>query len=514
MMYARMLDAARLLEQGAFTVRYLQIDSAAYRPLVQQIRQRNYRLLALVARFQEGFSWIESCWSGGNHLLILDLRLASGELIYPDIADLYPVAQRMQRSIFDLHGLQVFHQTGQAVDTRPWLNHGWSPECFPLRPDFDVDVEWQDRAYQFVRVQGAGIHEVAVGPVHAGTIEPGHFRFSVVGEKVLRLEQRLGYCHRGVDYLLSQTPLLEAAPLAARCCGDSTVAYSWAWAMAVEQALGVTPPSRAAGIRALLLERERVAQHLLDLGALAQDAGWSLPMSWLSRLREDWLRSQQHWCGHRLMMDMIVPGGCVRDIDAETGQRWLDESIQLMQNVETIFSRFEEHGGLQDRLMGAGYLSPALAQRLGVCGLVGRASGQEMDVRHDVRYEPYRSVRPGKQVLTQGDVAARVQIRFAELFASLFLIGQLYEHLLEGPVLQPLPEIPALPTQGYGWVEGWRGEILCVLHQDQGKILRAHLHDPSWQNWPALEYAILDNIIADFPLINKSFNLAYAGHDL
>ncbi len=488
------------------------MESSGWRPVVQKLKQLDYRLLTLLARSLESEHILESCWAHAGQFLVIDIHLSPGECEIQDIADLYPAAARLQRAVHELNGLNFVRTDEGFVDQSPWLNHGWSEQVYPLA-DPPQPVDFMPVMPAITPVQGAGVHEVPVGPVHAGTIEPGHFRFSVVGEKVLRLQQRLGYCHRGMESLwVGQTPE-KALRLAGRACGDSTVAGSWAFAMALEQAMAVDVPSRAIWLRALMLERERVAAHLSDLGALAQDAGWILPQNSFSAWREEWLRTQKQWCGHRLMMDQVVVGGCARDLDVQQRDCLLEQGQQLMQRLEAMFGHFEEHGGLQDRFLGTGILEPDLAKRLGVCGLVGRASGQFMDVRCDRAYEPYNQLKPARQVLQEGDVAARVRIRFAESFASLFLMSQILEQLPDGPVIK---EWSRLETEGrgYGWVEGWRGEIVAVVHVDQGRITRARLHDPSWQNWPALEYAVLDNILADFPLINKSFSLAYAGHDL
>ncbi len=507
-----MLEHALAINHALLPWKLLRLESSAWRPAVQKLRKLDYRLLTLLARSVDSSQILESCWAQAGKFLVIDVQLSAGECEVQDIADLYPVAARLQRTVHELSGLRFVRTDEQFVDQGPWLNHGWSDQVYPLA-DLNTPIEFMPVMPLFTRVEGAGVHEVPVGPVHAGTIEPGHFRFSVVGEKVLRLQQRLGYCHRGMEALwVGQTPA-QALRLAGRACGDSTVAGSWAFAMAIEQATGLEVSSRAGWLRAIMLERERIAAHLSDLGALAQDAGWVMPQNDLSGWREEWLREHHAWCGHRLMMDQVVLGGCACDLSLELQQRWLEQGQSLMQRLEAMFGRFEDHGGLQDRLLGTGILSPERARQLGVCGLVGRASGQSMDVRCDLAYEPYSQLKPARQVLQEGDVAARVRIRFAESFSSLFLLGQMLEQLPEGPV-RTEPATVAAEGRGYGWVEAWRGEVVAVVHLQQGRISRARLHDPSWQNWPALEYAVLDNILADFPLINKSFSLAYAGHDL
>jgi Ni,Fe-hydrogenase III large subunit len=453
----------------------------------------------------------------GAFCLSVPLTRLDGQWVYPDLAPLYPAAARMQRAAADLSGV---HAQG-ATDTRPWLNHGaWPADYIPLQqtagmPQAVAPTPLTD--YPFVRVEGDGVHEIAVGPVHAGIIEPGHFRFSVVGEKVLRLEQRLGYTHKGIEQRITQLPPLQAVRLAGRVSGDSTVAYAWAYCMALESACGITIPERAAWLRALLLERERVANHLGDLGALGNDAAFAFGLAQFSRLREDWLRGSMAAFGHRLLMDCVVPGGVGTDLSVAQ----CDSQTQLCDSVETevrsLFNIYEAHAGLQDRFLTTGRVLPALASRLGLTGLAGRASSQACDLRCDQPWLPYNQLQVNMATHHNGDVAARVQVRFEEVFESLRLIRRLLAGLPAGPVQCALP-LPQSAARGAGWVEGWRGEVFVALElagaDDAHRIRRCHLHDPSWQNWPVLEHAIIGNIVPDFPLINKSFNLSYSGQDL
>ncbi len=453
----------------------------------------------------------------GVFWLALPLECNAGEQFYPDLTPAFPVASRMQRAAADLSGIRA----QGAQDQRPWLNHGaWAHDHFPLLQGGIQLPQVTPGAledYPFVRVEGDGVHEIAVGPVHAGIIEPGHFRFSVVGERVLRLEQRLGYTHKGIEQRMTQLVPLQAHRLAGRVSGDSTVAYAWAYCMALESATQTTIARRAAWLRALMLERERIANHLGDLGALGNDAAFAFALAQFSRLREDWLRASKAAFGHRLMMDCIVPGGVQSDLDSAHIAPMVASCRTLETEVRRLCDIFEAHAGLQDRFLSTGRVAPALAARLGLTGMAGRASSQAWDVRCDHPFVPYDGLSVAMATRSNGDVAARVAVRFDEVLESLRLIQRMLAELPEGSVRSDVA-LPEGSARGAGWVEGWRGEIFVALELESGsqgsRIARCHLHDPSWQNWPALEHAILGNIVPDFPLINKSFNLSYSGQDL
>lgn len=445
-------------------------------------------------------------------LICLAMTLDAGKPAYPDISRVFPAASRMQRAAYDLLG--IYAEEGQ--DHRKWLRHGvW--QGFPLRKDFDAAKSLTNEldAYPFVRVEGQGVHEIAVGPVHAGTIEPGHFRFSVVGEKVLRLEERLGYTHKGIEKRFESLTLQQGARLAGRVSGDSSVAYAWAYAMAAEGIAGATPPERALWLRALFLERERIANHLGDLGDLGNDVALAFGHAQFWMLKEQVLRNNAMLFGHRYQMDKIVPGGVAADL-AEPGKSMLrDECAMLEREVRVLRNIYEEHAGMQDRFIAAGRVEPKLAAQLGLCGLAGRASAQAWDARVQFPCAPYDKLEVRMATYRNGDVAARVIVRFDELFESLRLQREILDRLVYGGELGvPLETLPGNGF-GVGMVEGWRGEVLVAIHtDDEGRLARVHPHDPSWQNWPVLEHAVLGNIVPDFPLINKSFNLSYSGQDL
>jgi Ni,Fe-hydrogenase III large subunit len=446
-------------------------------------------------------------------LLWASMPLAAAHPRYPGIADLFPAASRMQRAAYDLLGVHA----QDSPDHRKWLRHAaWPGGQFPLRKDFDAAAAAEPGAdhYPFVRVEGEGVHEIPVGPVHAGTIEPGHFRFSVVGEKVLRLEERLGYKHKGVEKRFEILGAREGARLAGRISGDSTVAYAWGYAMALEAAAGAEPPARALALRGIALELERMANHLGDLGYLGNDVALSFGFFQFWRLKEELLRLNRELFGHRYLMDYVVPGGVAGDPGAAALARLLDALSALDAEVATLRGIYDEHAGAQDRFIMTGQVTPELAAALGLTGLAGRASGQGVDLRAAHPVSPYEGLDVRVAGHIRGDVAARVSVRFEELAESTRLIRALAARLPAGPLQAPVPQAAA-GRRGCGWVEGWRGEVLVALDAGEaGALHRVHVHDPSWQNWPLLERAVLGNIVPDFPLINKSFNLTYSGHDL
>ena len=445
-------------------------------------------------------------------LLWLDLPLFKGSTKYPDISSLFPSATRMQRTVHDLLGIAA----DGAIDTRNWLRHGaWPDDYFPLRKENNGHEVHQDDTddYPFVQVTGEGVHEIAVGPVHAGIIEPGHFRFSVVGEKTLRLEERLGYTHKGVDKAFERFTAVEGYRLAGRMSGDSTVAYSWSYCMSLENVWKWQVPQRALWLRAIALERERVANHLGDLGALGNDAGFAFGLSQFMRLREDCLRLNKSLFAHRLMMDYICPGGVERDLNSEGLAEILTQCHELENEVRRLQGIYDDHSGLQDRFLTTGTVSNELAITLGLIGLAGRASGIAHDVRVNAPSAPYSDIAVNISTREGGDVEARVAVRFDEVYESLRLIRFLVDNLSEGGIRTEYVRRGSAGSSA-GWIEGWRGGVFTALDVDStGQIARCHVHDPSWQNWPVIEYAVIGDIVPDFPLINKSFNLSYSGHD-
>ena len=414
--------------------------------------------------------------------------LACEENRFPSVGRLHPPAIRLERAMRDLVGLDA----EGSPDTRPWLRHGG--------------------AYAFLPAEGESLHQIPVGPVHAGIIEPGHFRFTANGETVVRLEERLGYVHKGIEALMAGASVERAATLAGRVSGDSTVAFALAFARAAEEALAVAVPPRAVWLRALAGELERLANHFGDIGAVCNDAAFSILHAQFGLLREQVLRASDACFGHRLMMDRVIPGGMRCDLPAE-GERLLLALVALVRKrFPELVEVYDDTASLKDRTVDTGILSSALARQFAAGGYVGRASGRRFDARRTPGYAPYDSLQFEVPVVQAGDVNARVWIRIQEVGQSLALIEQILRQLPSGSICAPLP---LQAGEGLALVEGFRGDILVWIRIGSGgRVERCHLRDPSWFQWPLLEAAIEGNIVADFPLCNKSFNCSYSGHDL
>lgn len=437
---------------------------------------------------------------------VISLECSDGR--YPSVGRLHPPALRLERAAADLFGLFA-----QGVpDTRRWLDHGKWEGKYPLGEP--TERTSSESTYRFLSADGDSLHQIAVGPVHAGIIEPGHFRFTASGEAIVRLEERLGYTHKGVEGLMRGADLDRGAQLAGRISGDSTVAYAFAFARAVEAALGVEIPPRAAWLRALMAELERLANHVGDIGAICNDAAFPLMHAHCGILRERVLRACDAAFGHRMMRDHIIPGGIARDLSDEGATTLQSLIAEIRQQFPALVEVYDNTTSLQDRTVGTGWLRAELARQYGAGGFVGRASGRHFDARRSSGCAPYGELTFDIPVLQEGDVNARVWIRIREVEQSLSLVEQILQRVPIGSIrVKTAPNRE--PREGMALTEGFRGDIHVWLRiGEEGVIERCRLRDPSWFQWPLLEAAIEGNIVADFPLCNKSFNCSYSGHDL
>ena len=466
------------------------VDACGWRLAAEGLRDGRHTLLGYWGESDRVHLALGEPSLGG--VCVLALECPDG--VYPSVAELHAPAVRLERAIRDLHGLRAT----RTPNSRPWLDH--SP----------------GELYAFLPVEGEGLHQIPVGPVHAGVIEPGHFRFTAGGETVVRLEERLGYVHKGIQALMCGAPLDKAAKLAGRVSGDSTVAYAAAFARAVEAASGTEVPERAHWLRALMAELERVANHLGDIGAICNDAAFPLMLAHCGVLREGVLRTADSAFGHRLMMDRVVPGGAAYDLDRE-GERCIDALVaDVRGRFPELIELYDRTNSLQDRTVGTGVLRPELAARFGCGGVIGRASGRTVDARLLPGYPPYDQLPFEVPVRHEGDVDARVWVRIREVQQSLSLIERILKRLPQGPIRTDIRlSDPPDRAEGSALVEGFRGDIFVwVRLAADGTVERCYPRDPSWFQWPLLEAVIEGNIVADFPLCNKSFNCSYSGHDI
>ncbi len=456
---------------------------------------------------------IYACYRYGSEYLIVKSDIPLDDPVFPSLTKHFVAAYRFERQIVSLLGLTA----DKNPDTRPWIKfEDWPADAWPLRKTFDASKRLPrvKGDYKWARAEGEGVYEIPVGPVHAGIIEPGHFRFQAVGETVLNLEERLGYVHKGIEKRFESLSWNDAARLAGRVSGDTTVAHSLTYCIALESMTSAIPPDRAQWIRALFLERERIANHLGDIGAVCNDVAFAFMLYQTMRLKEMLLRTNQRLFGHRFMMDRVIPGGVAVDIDSQGIGTILDELEYLSNEFEKLVIIMDENSSLEDRTRDTGILQPETARNLGVVGIVARASGLNLDCRLQNPFPPYDRIVVNVPVLIAGDVHARVWVRVEEVRDSIRIIREILATLPPGDIGAEI-KTPWPDTSGFAAVEGWRGEIIYWLQAGpKGEINRCMVRDPSSVCWLGLEQAIPGNIVPDFPVCNKSFNQSYSGHDL
>lgn len=447
--------------------------------------------------------------SAGDRRTELHVRLDPADPALPSLARLSFPAGRFEREMHDLYGI-VPHN--HPLPRRLVRHHHWPRGWYPMRTDAGPPPAFGDPEgpYPFVQVEGPGVYEIPVGPVHAGLIEPGHFRFSVVGESILKLKARLWFVHKGLEKLFHGRTPADALPLAERVSGDTTVGHTLAFCMAVEEAADVQVSPGVQRMRAMLLELERLYNHVTDLGALCNDVGHSVLNAQFGRVREQLLRINAQVTGHRLLRGGVLLGGAVLRAVPDPA---LLRSIEA--DITEIVDLALGHTVIADRFTGTAPLDTQAARDLGTLGYVARASGLDADARRD---HPFTDLRPSLTVptATTGDVLARFQIRAREITTSIAIINDLSYGMNPG-LISYWPPLTSLngPVSGVGIIEGWRGTIVHRVELAPGGTLtRTKIVDPSFFNWPALPLALTGAIVPDFPLVNKSFNLSYAGNDL
>lgn len=431
---------------------------------------------------------------------------------FPSMAAQVPALNWQEREIQDWFGLEA---AGHPNPRRVALHDNW-PDVHPLRHDFPIDTvlpPFEGEQHVYRPTLGEGVFQIPVGPVHAGIIEPGHFNFAVAGEPILYLQLRMFYVHKGIEKRFEQLPVAPAVFLAESVSGDSSFSHGAAFCQAIERIAGVPLPAAARWMRTILLELERVYNHTADIGAIATDVGFGIAHAHASRLRELILSLNEELTGSRLLRGLVCPGGLRRPFDRAALSTAMGKLRRFQPDFERLVDLVESSDSTRDRLERTGALHPEKARDLGIVGVGGRASGRDLDVRRDHPYAAYADLPVKVPVYQEGDVLRRVQVRIDEVRHSLQLIQAAAEKLdfgLHRVTLPPLPE----DACALGAVEGWRGEILYwVRTAAQNRIARCKVKDPSLNNWPAMVEAVQGNIVPDFPVINKSFNLSYSGTD-
>ena len=444
--------------------------------------------------------------------VILKAPIPADHPSFPSLAAELPAVNWQEREIQDWFGLEA---AGHPNPRRVALHDNW-PDVHPLRKDFPLDTvlpAFEGERHVYRPTLGEGVFQIPVGPVHAGIIEPGHFNFAVAGEPILYLQLRMFYTHKGTEKLFENLPIPRAVFLAESISGDSAFSHGAAFCQAIERAAEIEVPQRAQFMRATLLELERIANHIGDAGAIANDVGFVIANAHAGRVRELVLGLNETLTGSRVLRGMVAIGGVRRD--------WQRDQIEAIEKTLAVVERefrdltaiLQSSNSTRERLERTGILRPEKAAMLGVVGVAGRASGVDLDVRRDHPYEAYRHLPFRVPVYQAGDVRHRLQVRIDEVGESLRIIRAAVAQLPGGPHRAPRQPIP--PGRcALSAVEGWRGEIIhWVRTGENNRLERCKVKDPSINNWPAIVETMEGNIVADFPVINKSFNLSYSGTD-
>jgi Ni,Fe-hydrogenase III large subunit/Ni,Fe-hydrogenase III component G len=444
--------------------------------------------------------------------VILKAPVSAENPSFPSLAAEFPAVNWQEREIQDWFGLEA---TGHPNPRRVALHDNW-PDVHPLRKDFPLDTvlpPFEGERHVYRPAHGEGVFHIPVGPVHAGIIEPGHFNFTVAGEPILYLQLRMFYTHKATEKLFENIPIQRAVFLAESISGDSAFSHGTAFCQAIERAAGIEVPARAQFQRTILLELERIANHISDAGAIANDVGFVIASAHAGRVRELVLGLCETLTGSRVLRGMVAIGGVRRDwrraqVDA------IETTLEVVQReFSDLAAILQSSNSTRERLQHTGILRPEKAFMLGVVGVAGRASGVDLDLRRDHPYEAYRHLPFRVPVYQEGDVRHRLLVRIDEVTESMQLIRTAAAQLPNGPhraSAQPIPPDRCAMSA----VEGWRGEIVHWIRTGEGNLLeRCKVKDPSLNNWPAIVEAVEGNIVADFPVINKSFNLSYSGTD-
>ena len=493
------LDCVPVLEEGLFRQKILEQCAQGAR-LVNLFacfeHSGNLRVFSMLGKDQEG------------RLLVLSMRIPPDNTSFQSLTPELPQAHMFEREIAEQFAVMpVGH---------PWLkpvryhrNYRDVPDLWP-----EVTSRPVPGGYPFYRVEGEEAHEVAVGPVHAGIIEPGHFRFQCHGEEVLNLEIQLGYQHRGIEKMMEEVPEERAVLLAESIAGDTVIAHATAYCNIMESLSDCEISPRAQAIRAIALELERLSNHVGDMGALSMDAGFAPAAAYFGRLRGEFLNLLMELSGNRYGRSLCRPGGVLFDLDQKMAEDFRRRLFLARKDLKAISDLFFDRSSVLSRLEGTGVVSGQMMKDLGLVGPVARACGRGLDVRTDYAFGMYRFHYIPVSTALSGDVYARALVRWLESQRSIEFLLDVLNRIPEGD-LRVKASAPKPDHMALAMIEGWRGEIVHVAMTDaRSRIRRYKIKDPSFHNWMGLAMAVRGGQISDFPLCNKSFNLSYAGHDL
>ena len=511
------VDAVRDLRAGELVLAVETADLPVLADLVvARLGARLTTLFASDERQQSGSFFVHHVWflPGLRTFLRIVAPVDGAVSTFPSIAAQHPTANWFEREIMDFFGLSpAGHPNAQRVA----LHDDWPDEAWALRKDFPHDTivaRVSGEAHPFRPVTGEGVFEVPVGPVHAGIIEPGHFRFGVAGEPVLYLQLRLFYVHKGIEKRFESLPWGHGLFLAESISGDTAVGHALAYAHAIERLAGVEVPARARALRVVLLELERIYNPVADIGAVATDVAFTIPASRAQALREGLVRLQERLFGTRLLRGTVRLGGVKHDLASAARDELRSHLRSLEKEFDDLITLLIDSGTFTDRVDATGVLTHQAALDLGVVGMAARASGIDADLRRDHPHDAYDGLRFEVPVEEGGDVRARLMVRAREVEQSFLILARVLEALPDTPLAAPLPKALPPASSAMGWAEAWRGPCVhYVATDDRGAIARVKVTDPSFLNWPGLIQAVPGNIIPDFPVINKSFNLSYSGND-
>ncbi|MCE1248108.1 MAG: NADH-quinone oxidoreductase subunit C [Firmicutes bacterium] len=479
----------------------------------KKLNQPGWRFGHITARVTEAGSFVVET-------LLLNTREGKGLVIesllpennpeYPSLTPDIPAAHRAERALGDFFGIT-------AKDHPHWhtlilSSDAWEPDLTPLSPT----CRGKREPFLFTNVTGEGVHEIPVGPIHAGIIEPGHFRFSCAGEIITHMDIRLGYQHRGVEKRLTEINWQNTRFTAESNSSDTAAGNALAHSIAIEQIADINPPERAQYLRTISLELERLANHIGDMGALSGDIGFSAGAALFSQNRGYVLGMAQLLTGKRTQRYYIKPGGVSRDADSSTLKKLAENCIILKKTMKEHIPLVLENSAVIERMENTGILSQRMAKDFGIVGPAGRASGSGYDARTVFPHGVFPEYAPAPAFYKTGDVLSRAKVKADEIFSSIEIIEKIIANIPAGEYeLKNLPSNLRPESYGIGITEAWRGELIHWITTDsKGKISRYSIKDPSFNNWTGLGIAVRGNLVADFPLCNKSFNLSYSGSDL